>query len=159
MHRDRSTTAFAFILACLALTACSHSATQVVVANVPQQAAAQKPVQTPAQNGPIAKGAESGKKQLLGSASALAADCTSEGYPTVKITKGPPNGQMAIEHGETIASYPKDNPRSACNLQKIPSVIFYYTSNSGYTGTDNVSLEVLFPDGTLKNLNFSISVI
>jgi hypothetical protein len=158
MHRNRSTTSFAFILACLALTACSRSATQVVVANVPQQVA-QKPVQTPAQNAPVAKGAESGKKQLLGSASAIAADCSSEGYPTVKITKGPPNGQMAIERGETIASYPKDNPRFACNSQKIPSIIFYYTSNSGYTGMDNVSLEILFPDGTLKNFSFAISVI
>jgi hypothetical protein len=148
------TASTAALLACLASAACSNS-TQVLVANTPP-AAAPRPTAVP--NPPITKGAESGKKQILGSASSTLPDCTSDGYPTVTVVKKPQNGQMQIEKSDTYPSFPKDNVRYSCNSQKVPSVTFYYTSTAGFIGTDSVALELLFPDGNIRTYNFNILV-
>jgi hypothetical protein len=106
----------------------------------------------------VTKGAESGKKQILGSASSIIPDCTSDGYPIVTVVKKPSNGQFDAEKTEAFPSFPKDNVRYSCNSQKVPAVGFYYTSTPGFTGTDSLSLNILYPDGSLKNFSFTILV-
>jgi len=116
--------------------------------------AVQRPVAAPT----VTKGAESGKKQFLGSASSINPDCTSDGYPIATVVRKPANGQFDVEKTDAFTSFPKDNIRFSCNSQKVPSIGFYYTSAAGFTGTDNVSLNILYPDGSLKNFAFTILV-
>jgi hypothetical protein len=161
MHWDRKITVLAGLATCLAITACSNS-TQVIVPNVSQQAAPQgapRPAQNqPAPNPPIVKGAESGKKQILTSISAVDPDCASQGYAAVTVVKAPQNGQVTSEKGEAFPTFAKDNVRSVCDTKKLPATMLYYTSNPGFTGMDSSVVEVLFPDGVIRRLNFAISV-
>lgn len=144
-----------FALMVFGLAACGNSTTQVLVANQ-NPASAQRPAPNPA--APVQKGAESGKKQILGTASSTLPDCTTDGYPTVTIVRKPQNGLAEFEKMDAYPSFPKDNVRSNCNSKKVPGVGFYYTSNPGFVGTDYASFELLYPDGNLRTLNFSISV-
>ena len=112
----------------------------------------------PEQINTIPKGAESGKKQLLGSVSSTLPDCTTDGYPTVTVTKAPESGQVTSEKGEAFPSFPKDNIRFACDTKKVASVLLYYASNQGFTGDDTASIDIRFPDGSIKKYNFVISV-
>jgi hypothetical protein len=153
---NRVIISLASLLSCCAVAACASSTTQVVAPNVSQQPAA-RPIQN-ASIPIVTKGAESGKKQILGSASSTLPDCTMDGYPIVTVTGKPSNGQVVIEKDLAYPSFPKDNVRSVCNAQKVPGVSFYYTSNPGFVGTDNTVLDLLFPDGSIRKYNFSISV-
>lgn len=155
MRFENKTSALIFALVGFGIAACGNSTTQVLVANQ-NPAAAQRPVANP--NAPVLKGAESGKKQILGTASSTLPDCTTDGYPTVTIVRKPQNGLAEAEKTDAYPTFPKDNVRSACNSKKVPGVGFYYTSNPGFVGTDYASFELLYPDGNLRTLNFSISV-
>ncbi len=145
------------LLACLSMISCTTQTTQVVVpgGGPQQQAAAPRPT---TQRPPIAKGAESGKKQLFDTVSALNPDCTNAGEPVVTVVKPPVNGQITVEKGEAFPNFPKDNVRSACNTQKVPATLIYYTSNPGFTGIDSATIEILTPTGGLVRPVYAITV-
>jgi len=85
-------------------------------------------------------------------------DCTATGVPKVTLITPPSHGTMSTEQGEDYPSYPTDNPRHVCNMRKVPAVLLYYQSASGYTGNDTAGVEVVFPAGNLQHMTYQITV-
>jgi hypothetical protein len=115
----------------LALTSCVMvSENRPAAGNSPQVAAA-----------PIVRGALSGEKRVLVSFYAVGPDCTSLGYPTLKVAKAPQHGGVSVEQGTALADFGKDDARSACNGRDVPATVIYYTSVAGFIGEDSVAFE------------------
>jgi hypothetical protein len=104
------------------------------------------------------RGAVSGRKQLIETFLAAKPDCTSPGYPTLKVAKAPQHGQVSVEQGTGVAAFPKENPRSACNGQEFPATVVYYTSEPGFTGTDSVDFERIGVAGAYGYHAYTINV-
>lgn len=155
MIKNRNMCLFACLIAVAILTGCEQRVTNVGVPQIAQQPPA-APATAVIQ--PIVRGAESGKKQQIGTYQALNPDCSNAGYLVVTIVKPPANGQATAEKGESFPRFPKENIRSACNSQKLPSMILYYTSNLGFTGTDTVSVEALNVEGFILKETFVVTV-
>jgi hypothetical protein len=103
-------------------------------------------------------GAVSGQKQLMLSFNATAPDCTSLGYPTLKLAKPPLHGQVSIEKGTVFAIFGKDDPRSVCNGKEVPATVLYYTSEPGFTGADSVAFERIGVAGAYGYHAYTINV-
>lgn len=104
------------------------------------------------------RGAVSGQKQVIVSFYATAPDCTSLGYPTLKLAKPPQHGQVSIEKGAAFATFGKDDPRSVCNGKEVPATVIYYTSNPGFIGTDSVDFERIGVAGAYGYHAYTINV-
>ena len=104
------------------------------------------------------RGAESGKKQRFNQYVFIHPDCSAPELPTVKIAKPPSHGQVSVEPEEVYPNFPKDNVRSACNSQKVKAMVAYYTSEAGFTGIDNFSLETIFPAGGFTHQDYTMNV-
>ena len=119
------------------------------------------PVPTSAQNPIVAvnKGAASGVMQRINFHNTVHADCTSAGYPTVRIVTPPANGRLVIEPVMDYPQFPATNQRYPCNLKSVPGTAVSYLSNPGYVGPDTATVEALFPSaGTLWQRQYNISV-
>jgi hypothetical protein len=90
---------------------------------------------------PIIRGALTGQRQILASFYATASDCTSLGYPTLKVAKAPKHGEVSVEQGTALADFEKDDARRVCNGTSVPATVIYYTSEPGFIGTDSVEFE------------------
>jgi hypothetical protein len=104
------------------------------------------------------RGAISGQKQLIASFYATAPDCTSLGYPTLKLAKPPQHGQVSIEQGTAFAAFERNEPRSVCNGRKVPATVIYYTSEPGFIGTDSVAFERIGVAGAYGYHTYTINV-
>ncbi len=119
------------VASALALASCV-----VVNTNKPEAKTARQ-----ATDAPIVRGALSGQRQILVSFYATASDCTSLGYPTIKVAKAPQRGEVSIEQGTALADFGKDDARNVCNGRSVPATVIYYTSVPGFIGTDSVEFE------------------
>jgi hypothetical protein len=104
------------------------------------------------------RGAVSGQKQVIVSFYATAPDCTSLGYPTLKLAKPPQHGQVSIEKGTAFAAFGKDDPRSVCNGKAVPATVIYYTSQPGFIGADSVDFERIGVAGAYGYHAYTINV-
>lgn len=104
------------------------------------------------------RGAVSGQKQLIVSFYATASNCTSLGYPTLKLVKPPQHGQVSIEKGTEFATFGKDDPRSVCNGKEVPATVIYYTSEPGFIGADSVAFERIGVAGAYGYHAYTINV-
>jgi hypothetical protein len=104
------------------------------------------------------KGASSGEKQKMNDFMSINPDCTATGVPKITIVTPPAHGTMIVEKDEAYPNFPRDNVRSACNTRKVPAVLLYYQSATGYTGNDIAVIEVLFPAGNLRHQTYTITV-
>jgi tetratricopeptide (TPR) repeat protein len=125
-------------------------------------------------NSPVAPGAPSAPKnpQILERKRVVAAeqksrleflyslnpDCSSEGQMVVRTSEPPQHGMLTIENGQEATNFPKDNQRFACNNQKSDGVFVFYQPAPGYTGTDSITVYVIFPFGTASTRHYSIEV-
>lgn len=87
------------------------------------------------------RGALSGQRQLLVSFFAVGPDCTSLGYPTLKVAKAPLHGDVSVEHGTALADFGQGDARSVCNGRSVPATVIYYTSVAGFVGEDSAEFE------------------
>ena len=116
---------------------------------------------SPAPNAPAApliRGAVSGQRQLLISFYANAPDCTTLGYPTLKVAKAPAHGQVSIEQGTAIAGFGIDDLRSPCNGRTVPATVIYYTSETGFVGDDSVAFDRIGVAGVYAYHEYVIKV-
>jgi hypothetical protein len=104
------------------------------------------------------RGAVTGQKQLIVSFYATAPDCTSLGYPTLKLAKPPHHGQVSIEKGTAFATFGKDDPRNLCNGKEVPATVIHYTSEPGFIGTDSVAFERIGVAGAYGYHAYTINV-
>ena len=117
-----------------------------------------KPGGTQTQQTHQVRGAVSGQKQLIVTFYATASDCTSLGYPTLKLAKPPQHGQVSIEQGTAFAIFGKDDPRSVCNGKEVPATVIYYTSSPGFIGADSVDFERIGVAGAYGYHSYTINV-
>jgi uncharacterized protein DUF3857/transglutaminase superfamily protein len=85
-------------------------------------------------------------------------DCTSMGYTAVRVVEQPKHGKIKVEQGTGFASFPNSNVRSECNKRRSEGVIVTYEPEPGYTGTDSVDLDAIFPEGSLAKRRYAINV-
>ena len=150
-----------FALFTISITSCvgNQQTTQVVINNnnINVNNLQQRP-NTLTNTSSLIRGAESGKRQIINHYLTSNPDCSSNGYPNVKVTTPPEHGVVSIENGEGFPGFPKENVRSACNAKKLPAIVVYYTSQAGYAGTDKLSVECIFPEGGFTHIDYTVNV-
>jgi hypothetical protein len=77
---------------------------------------------------------------------------------TLAVIKQPEHGSVRISDDPLYMAYPPNNPRSACNKQKVPGHQALYAANAGYHGHDHVELEGSSPDGLVRDVWVDIDV-
>jgi hypothetical protein len=90
---------------------------------------------------PNVRGALSGQRQSLVSFYAVGPDCSSLGYPTLKVARAPQHGEVSIEQETAFADFGKGDVRNVCNGKSVPATVIYYTSVTGFIGEDSVAFE------------------
>lgn len=104
------------------------------------------------------RGAAAGKDQSLDYFLSINPDCSSNGYPEIRIVTPPAHGAISSAPGQGYSNFPKENVRAACNAKKIPVTYIHYRAQPGFTGTDTATIEVLFPLGRLNTVDYAIRV-
>ncbi len=89
---------------------------------------------------------------------AINPDCSSLGYPTVRVQSPPQNGAVRIFKGAAFAYFPPYNPRSACNRRRAPAILMEYRPAPGYVGSDSFGLDIIVPSGTEQTETYNITV-
>jgi hypothetical protein len=102
----------------------------------------------------------SGKKTALGMAASVKRDCTFNSYPYTGILKQPSHGKVTFEHGPVRVKYDKDSDVYICSGKPVEGTTVYYTSDPGFTGTDQFTLRmtVLYAN-KVNDENLTIQVV
>ena len=100
----------------------------------------------------------SGKTSKLEFYYTLNVDCSSIGDATVRIISGPSNGSISIVKGSGYSRFTQDNQRYVCNARPSQGVNVMYTPRSGFSGSDSVTLEVIFASGSSRTLTYNVVV-
>lgn len=97
--------------------------------------------------------AATGKTVRLAIVPNLKKDCSSGPMPEIRVSGAPKNGSLITKAGKikTPASYRCPNKEAA--VQAI-----FYQSKAGFTGTDEVTVDVKSSDGTVETQNIKITV-
>jgi len=82
--------------------------------------------------------AKSGHKTGLLSNYMVNPDCSSGKTPDFKVVTTPANGTIDLWRGSVSPSFRQGHPQQKCNSHKVAAVGAFYTSRSGFVGTDNV---------------------
>jgi hypothetical protein len=105
-----------------------------------------------------AKAALSGQPQRIDYFYSVNPDCSSVGTTTIREVTPPKNGTITFTSGENYPDFKVGNIRYACNSKKVPVTNLVYQSNQGFTGTDTIKVEVLFPSGDYRTSEYMINV-
>ena len=134
-------------------------------------AATQNPVvaqNPPAQSSPntaaapqtveITRVAATGQRLRVEFLYSISPDCSSNGQTHVRIAEAPQHGALAIENGQGFTNFPKDNQRYDCNTRRSDGTLVFYDPESGFSGKDSITLDVIFPLGQSSKRHYSIEV-
>lgn len=102
--------------------------------------------------------AASGKPLKLVQVYSANPNCTPTGEITMRIVTPPEHGRVTIRKGRVYSNFAESNPRSVCNRRGVVGHEAVYTSARGYTGSDSVTLEAIYPNGRYRRGSFSIDV-
>lgn len=140
---------FAIIQALLVATGISASAQE------PQGPAAGLPSARPAS---FARFVPTAEERTIGFYTAINPDCTQSDRTVVRIIAPPEHGTASFQNGEMYTSFPRENPRSACNDKRVPGAMVKYKSEEGYTGGDTFRALIIYPDGSATEATYNIVV-
>ena len=85
-------------------------------------------------------------------------DCSVIGVPTVRILEPSKSGSITVEKGTGFPNFPASNSRSKCNANSVDGQVIFYMPEAGYVGTDSVTAEIIYPDGTASMRRYAIEV-
>jgi hypothetical protein len=85
-------------------------------------------------------------------------DCSSGAVPDLRIATPPANGELRQEEITMPIDRPKDNNRAICNGKPVKAMGVFYKSKAGYTGADNVVIDIDFKTGVVRRFNYKITV-
>jgi hypothetical protein len=88
----------------------------------------------------------------------LKEDCTKDGEPTIAISTEPQHGKFSAKAGSNVPKFSSDSDFVACNGKTVPSTQFYYQPSGSYTGDDQLSLELTFPDGYVEKETYNFTI-
>jgi hypothetical protein len=80
-------------------------------------------------------------------------DCTSGTLPSIRLASPPANGKVTVKRGTVNATNYKQ-----CLALQVPAFIAFYRSNSGFVGTDVLTLEVKFPGGRTEIQKVTVTI-
>ena len=80
-------------------------------------------------------------------------DCTSGPLPTIRLIGEPAHGKITIKKANVNATNYKQ-----CLALEVPGYVAYYRSSPDFFGTDNLTLEVKFPNGRTEIQKISVTV-
>jgi hypothetical protein len=79
--------------------------------------------------------------------------------PMLTVLEQPAHGVVRISDEPFYAAFPPNNPRSACNKQKVPGHQAFYTAQSGFKGNDHLVLQGVAPEiGRVRRIDVDIDV-
>jgi hypothetical protein len=106
---------------------------------------------------PVTKYAASGQPLKLSFSYSTNPDCSSVGPPTIRLS-APAHGRATITRTTDFPNFPPTNVRSECNRRRVAGATVHYVSQRGFTGTDYVQEEIIYPNGLLRQQGFNIIV-
>jgi hypothetical protein len=87
----------------------------------------------------------------------LNADCTAADVIVAKVTK---EGKGKVEFDENLgfSTYPKDSQKYGCNTHQTAGLSVFYTSPTGFKGTDSFEIELVGGHGQSRKASFRVRV-
>jgi len=85
-------------------------------------------------------------------------DCSSGGVPTLRFVTKSQNGTTRTEETTIPIDRPARDTRSSCNGKPVQALAIFYKPNAGYTGADNIVVDVDFHMGSVRRLTYKITV-
>lgn len=104
------------------------------------------------------KSVASGKPLILYRATSINPDCSADGTVTIRVAEPPEHGRVSIRSKRIFPNFPESNPRHRCNSRGVTGAEATYTSRRGYTGSDRVALEIIYPSGRYTRGSVNIEV-
>lgn len=114
---------------------------------IPLPAQAQSPTVDRTAKGPSAKSFQ------VGVYLNVQPDCTSGTLPALRMITPPANGTLSIKRGKVTATNYKQ-----CLALEVPGFIAFYQSKADFIGTDEVTIEVKYPQGRTETQRIKINV-
>ena len=106
----------------------------------------------------ISKVSVDGQKIRLWSSTMIAPDCTPSGTITSALVDAPRHGHADILDTPFYPSFTPPNPRAACDRQKVPGKVVFYTPEAGFHGHDHVTVQNANSDGFVRRIAADIEV-
>jgi hypothetical protein len=85
-------------------------------------------------------------------------DCSSGALPALRFVTLSRNGTTRTEETTIPIDRPARDTRSSCNGKPVQALAIFYKPNAGYTGGDNVVVDVDFHMGSVRRLTYKITV-
>lgn len=98
----------------------------------------------------------SGVNQQIDFFASVNPDCSTPGLPTVRLIDGPQAGMITTDKARDFMTFPRGNPRSACNKKRVAGVKMFYRSPKGFMGTDHVRILVISASGSGREADYAI---
>lgn len=99
-----------------------------------------------------------GQKIRLWSATMINPDCTASGTIVSQILDTPRHGHADISDESFYPNFTPPNPRVACDRQKVPGKVIFYTPDADFHGHDRVVFENANSDGIVRRIIADIDV-
>jgi hypothetical protein len=106
----------------------------------------------------INRDAFSGNEIRVAAMQVVNADCTSGPTPLLRIATAPQNGEQREEEITVPIDRKSGDPRASCNGKPVTAIGVFYKSKEGFTGQDNVVIDVDFKNGNVHRFNYKITV-
>jgi hypothetical protein len=84
-------------------------------------------------------------------------DCSAAGVIVAKVTKEG-KGQVEFEENLGFSTYPKNWQQHGCNTQQTAGLSIFYTSPTGFKGTDSFEIELVNGRGQSRKASFRVRV-
>ena len=84
-------------------------------------------------------------------------DCPAADVIVAKVTKEG-KGQVEFEENMGFSTYPKNSQKYECNIQQTAGLSIFYTSPTGFKGTDSFEIELVNGRGQSRKASFRVTV-
>lgn len=89
---------------------------------------------------------------------AVDSTCRSLGYAEIRVTHPPAHGKVTSEQTQAYPGFATNNRRFHCNRSLADSTEVVYQSEDAFKGDDEFTIEVRFPDGSLRVVRYAMLV-
>lgn len=131
---------------------------ETVAAQETKKASSKAEIARPIAETIVSRDAFSGNEIRIAAMQVVNADCTSGPLPSLRIATAPQNGEQRQEEITVPVDRKSDDRRASCNGKPVNAVGVFYKSKEGFTGKDNIAIDVDFKNGTVRRFNYKITV-
>jgi hypothetical protein len=102
--------------------------------------------------------AVAGQEIQVRRAYAMSLDCTLLEPNRIALITPPKGGDLVEKPLEGYPNFGRDNPRAACNSQKVITTYAIYKAREDFRGTDNFRFAIVYYDGTASHFDVEVTV-